>query len=36
MQAAIKKFINQAPEAVIAVVGCYSQLNPEEVSAIPA
>ena len=32
---AIKKFINQSPEAVIAVVGCYSQLNPEEVSAIP-
>jgi len=32
---AIKKFINQSPEAVIAVIGCYSQLNPEEVSAIP-
>jgi len=32
---AIKKFINQSPDAVIAVVGCYSQLNPEEVSSIP-
>jgi threonylcarbamoyladenosine tRNA methylthiotransferase MtaB len=32
---AIKKYINQSPDAVIAVVGCYSQLNPEEVSAIP-
>jgi threonylcarbamoyladenosine tRNA methylthiotransferase MtaB len=32
---AIKKFINQSPEAVIAVVGCYAQLNPEEISSIP-
>jgi len=32
---AIKKFVNQSPDAVIAVVGCYSQLNPEEVSSIP-
>ena len=32
---AIKKFINQSPDAVIAVVGCYAQLNPEEVSSIP-
>jgi len=31
----IKKFINRSPEAIIAVVGCYSQLNPEEISAIP-
>jgi len=32
---AIKKFINRSPDAVIAVVGCYAQLNPEEVSSIP-
>jgi threonylcarbamoyladenosine tRNA methylthiotransferase MtaB len=32
---AIKRFINQSPDAVIAVVGCYAQLNPEEVSSIP-
>jgi threonylcarbamoyladenosine tRNA methylthiotransferase MtaB len=32
---AIKKFINQSPEAVIAVVGCYAQLNPGEISSIP-
>lgn len=32
---AIKKFINQSPEAVIAVVGCYAQLNSEEISSIP-
>jgi threonylcarbamoyladenosine tRNA methylthiotransferase MtaB len=31
----IKRFINQSPGAVIAVVGCYAQLNPEEVSSIP-
>lgn len=30
----IKKFIGQAPEAVIAVVGCYAQLNPGEISEI--
>ena len=27
---AIKKFINQSPDAFIAVVGCYAQLNPEK------
>ena len=32
---AIKKFINLAPEAFIAVVGCYAQLNPQEISSIP-
>lgn len=32
---AIKRFINQAPEAFIAVVGCYAQLNPQEISSIP-
>jgi threonylcarbamoyladenosine tRNA methylthiotransferase MtaB len=32
---AIKRFINQSPDAIIAVVGCYSQMNPEEVSSIP-
>jgi threonylcarbamoyladenosine tRNA methylthiotransferase MtaB len=31
----IKKCINQSPEAVIAVVGCYAQLNPGEISLIP-
>jgi threonylcarbamoyladenosine tRNA methylthiotransferase MtaB len=32
---AIRKFINRAPEAVIAVVGCYAQLKAEEISSIP-
>ena len=32
---AIKKFINLSPEAFIAVVGCYAQLKPQEISAIP-
>ena len=32
---AIKRFINRSPDAVIAVVGCYAQLNPEEISSIP-
>lgn len=32
---AIKKFINMSPDAFIAVVGCYAQLNPQEISAIP-
>jgi len=32
---AIKRFINRSPDALIAVVGCYAQLNPEEVSSIP-
>jgi threonylcarbamoyladenosine tRNA methylthiotransferase MtaB len=31
----IKKFINQSPDAFIAVVGCYAQLNPQEISSIP-
>ncbi len=32
---AIKKFISLSPDAFIAVVGCYAQLNPQEISAIP-
>ena len=32
---AIRKFINQSPDAFIAVVGCYAQLNPGRISAIP-
>ncbi len=28
----IRKFINRSPEAFIAVVGCYAQLNPQEIS----
>ena len=32
---AIKKFINLSPEAFIAVVGCYAQLKPQEISTIP-
>lgn len=31
---AIKKFNHQSPGAVIAVIGCYAQLNPEEISSI--
>jgi threonylcarbamoyladenosine tRNA methylthiotransferase MtaB len=31
----IKKFIHQSPEAFIAVVGCYAQLKPQEISSIP-
>ena len=31
----IKKFIHRSPEAFIAVVGCYAQLNPQEISSIP-
>lgn len=31
----IKKCINQSPDALIAVVGCYAQLNPAEISSIP-
>ncbi len=31
----IRKFINRSPDAFIAVVGCYAQLNPQEISAIP-
>jgi threonylcarbamoyladenosine tRNA methylthiotransferase MtaB len=32
---AIRKFINQSPGAYIAVVGCYAQLKPQEISSIP-
>lgn len=32
---AIKKFIHRSPEAFIAVVGCYAQLAPQEISSIP-
>ena len=30
----IRKFINRSPGAFIAVVGCYAQLRPQEISAI--
>jgi threonylcarbamoyladenosine tRNA methylthiotransferase MtaB len=32
---AIKKFISMSPGAFIAVVGCYAQLKPQEISSIP-
>lgn len=32
---AIKKFINLSPDSFIAVVGCYAQLKPRELSSIP-
>ena len=32
---AIKKFINLSPDAFIAVVGCYAQLKPQDISSIP-
>jgi threonylcarbamoyladenosine tRNA methylthiotransferase MtaB len=32
---AINKFINLSPGAFIAVVGCYAQLKPQEISSIP-
>ena len=32
---AIKKFIKQSPEALIAAVGCYAQLRPQAIAAIP-
>lgn len=32
---AIKKFIHQSPDAFIIVAGCYAQLNPNEICAIP-
>jgi threonylcarbamoyladenosine tRNA methylthiotransferase MtaB len=32
---AIRKFITRSPRAFIAVVGCYAQLNPDEISSIP-
>jgi threonylcarbamoyladenosine tRNA methylthiotransferase MtaB len=31
---AIKKFITMSPDAFIAVVGCYAQLKPQEISSI--
>lgn len=31
----IKKFIHRSPDAFIAVVGCYAQLNPGDISSIP-
>jgi len=31
---AIRKFIAKSPEALVAVVGCYAQLKPEEIAAI--
>jgi threonylcarbamoyladenosine tRNA methylthiotransferase MtaB len=32
---AIKRFITLSPDAFIAVVGCYAQLKPQEISSIP-
>jgi threonylcarbamoyladenosine tRNA methylthiotransferase MtaB len=32
---AVKKFIHRSPDALIAVVGCYAQLKPREISSIP-
>jgi threonylcarbamoyladenosine tRNA methylthiotransferase MtaB len=32
---AIRKFIHMSPDAFIIVVGCYAQLRPQEISAIP-
>jgi threonylcarbamoyladenosine tRNA methylthiotransferase MtaB len=32
---AIRKFITKSPGAFIAVVGCYAQLKPQEISSIP-
>lgn len=32
---AIRKFINRSPDSFIAVVGCYAQLKPQEISSIP-
>jgi threonylcarbamoyladenosine tRNA methylthiotransferase MtaB len=32
---AIRKFVKISPDAFIAVVGCYAQLKPQEVSSIP-
>jgi len=32
---AIRKFVNISPGAFIAVVGCYAQLKPQEISSIP-
>lgn len=32
---AVKKITKQNPDAAVAVVGCYAQLNPDEISNIP-
>jgi len=32
---AVKRFISRSPDAFIAVIGCYAQLNPQEISSIP-
>jgi threonylcarbamoyladenosine tRNA methylthiotransferase MtaB len=32
---AIRRFVNISPDAFIAVVGCYAQLKPQEISSIP-
>jgi threonylcarbamoyladenosine tRNA methylthiotransferase MtaB len=32
---AIKKFIHRSPHAFIVVIGCYVQLNPQEITSIP-
>jgi threonylcarbamoyladenosine tRNA methylthiotransferase MtaB len=32
---AVKRFINRSPHAFIAVIGCYAQLKPQEISSIP-
>ena len=34
-RAAVKKIVRQNPGAIVAVVGCYAQLKPEEISNIP-
>ena len=31
----VKRFISRSPDAFIAVIGCYAQLNPQEISSIP-
>lgn len=32
---AVKRFISRSPDAFIAVIGCYAQLKPQEISSIP-
>jgi threonylcarbamoyladenosine tRNA methylthiotransferase MtaB len=32
---AIRKFIHMAPDALIAVAGCYAQLKPQDIASIP-
>jgi len=32
---AVRKFINRSPEAIVAVIGCYSQLRAKEIASIP-